>query len=69
MKTADTQLAPTPQVLEPCELTSLNVSDLDIHQLEQRMEMASLFDPGCYINFTCSANCSANLDQGGDTSP
>ncbi len=40
---------------------SLNVEDMDIETLEQRLELASVFGETCYLNYTCDTNCSTNV--------
>ena len=46
---------------------SLNIKDMDIETLEQRLELAATFDATCYLNATCGANCSSNV--GDPTNP
>lgn len=42
-------------------IESLNIEDMDVETLEQRLEMASVFGTSCYLNATCGTNCSSNV--------
>lgn len=46
------------------EVQSLNIEELDIEELERRMELASLDDgqmeQQCYIHTGCGSNCQTN---------
>lgn len=44
------------QLLSPDEISSLNIEDMDVEELEQRLEM-SLADPLAAAGIWCDTNC------------
>ncbi len=61
---------PSQPAMDPADIQSLNIDELDIEELERRLEMASLLPlfSDCYVNTGAAESSGSLIEANGDGS-